>query len=53
MDIALFDLTKDTLEANDLASEYPELIDSIQRIMRAEHIPAVNERFMIEALGDK
>ncbi|WP_431125786.1 arylsulfatase [Flagellimonas flava] len=51
--IELYDLEHDLREANDLADQYPEVIEKITRIMEQEHEPAVNDRFKFAELGDK
>jgi arylsulfatase len=46
----LYDLSTDLREQNDLAPQYPELVDSIRQIMAREHTPAVIERWRIKGL---
>ena len=50
--IELYDLENDIQEQKDISSDNPELIKKIKTIFAAEHIPAVIERFKMEALGD-
>jgi arylsulfatase len=52
MEIELYDLSTDTLEANDLSSLHPEIVDQVRQIMIDEHVEAENDRFKITALGD-
>jgi len=46
----LYDLSTDLREQNDLAPQYPELVDNIRQIMASEHTPAVIERWRIKGL---
>ena len=46
----LYDLEQDLQEQNDLAAQYPEIVDSIRAIMKAEHTPAVIPRWVIPGL---
>ena len=50
--IELFDVESDWQEKNDVSSQYPEIVVAIERIMKAEHTPATNDRFKIKQLGD-
>ncbi len=49
---ALFDLSSDPLEMNDLAGENPDIIQEIETIVAAEHVPASNSRWRYSALGE-
>lgn len=40
--LALYDLTKDIGESQDLSSKFPEVADEIAKIMDSEHTPTVN-----------
>jgi arylsulfatase len=52
MALELYDLGTDKLEANDLSSEYPEIIRKIEMIMQnAREVPEV-DRFKMPPLGD-
>jgi arylsulfatase len=46
----LYDLEKDPLEEDDLASEYPEIIEKFHQILQIEHTEATIERFRIPQL---
>lgn len=48
----LYNLDEDPLETNDLAVRYPDLVQSIYRIMEAEHTPSFNARWRYERLDD-
>jgi arylsulfatase A-like enzyme len=48
----LYDLETDEQERNDIASQYPEIVEKIEEIMRREHTTPVVERFRMKALGD-
>ncbi len=51
--IELYDLEKDQLEANDVAEQYPKIVEKIDSIMEQEHEPASNKRFQFAQLGDQ
>ena len=48
----LYDLETDEQERNDVASQFPEIVEKIEEIMRREHTTPVIERFKMKALGD-
>jgi arylsulfatase A-like enzyme len=52
MEVELYNLEEDLQEQNNVAIEYPEIIQKIESIMKAEHVPAESERFRIKELGD-
>ncbi|MDG1297707.1 MAG: sulfatase-like hydrolase/transferase, partial [Saprospiraceae bacterium] len=53
LEIELYDLRKDTLESNNVAADYPNIVRQIEQIMKEEHEPSLNERFKIKQIGDK
>ena len=53
LDIELFDLDKDKQEQNNVAANFPDMIEKIETIMEREHVPATLDRFKISQLGDK
>lgn len=53
LDIELYNLENDLREENNIADRHPEIVDSIQAIMKHEHsIPEI-ERFRMKALEDE
>ncbi len=52
MSIELYDLENDIREENNLAQQYPEIVEKIDSIFSEAHTPAEIERFKMEALGD-
>ena len=52
LDIELFDLDKDKQEQNNVAANFPDVIEKIETIMEREHAPATLNRFKIAQLGD-
>ena len=48
--IELYNLEEDIQEQHDVASEYPEIIQEIELIMKREHVSPELERFRMEAL---
>ena len=52
LDIELFDLDKDKQEQNNVAANFPDVIEKIETIMKREHVPATLNRFKIAQLGD-
>jgi len=48
----LYDLKKDPLEENDLAPQYPGVIEEFMGIIRKEHTEAEIEKFRMTPLGD-
>lgn len=53
MEVELYDLNKDTLESNNIADQYPEIVLQIEQIMKEQHEPSANDRFKMSTLGDK
>lgn len=53
LEIELYDLSADINEKNNLADNYPEMINQIENIFLSEHLPSKIDRFKFEALGDK
>ena len=52
MQIQLYNLENDIQELNDVSQNFPEIVDTIERIMKEQHQPAELERFKITQLGD-
>lgn len=52
LEIQLFDLENDLQEKHDVSTEYPDIVEQIRGIMKAQHRPAAIDRFRKEALGD-
>ncbi|MDG2254835.1 MAG: arylsulfatase [Opitutaceae bacterium] len=52
MTLELYNLKTDPREQNDVAKQYPEVVATIETIMKREHEPAVLERFKMKELGD-
>ena len=52
MALELYNLKTDPREQNDVARQYPEVVERIEGIMEREHEPAFLERFKIKELGD-
>lgn len=50
--LELYDLANDLREEEDLADQYPEVVEQIEQIMKQEHSPASNERFKFKQLDD-
>ena len=50
--VELYDLNNDIMEQNNIASQYPEVIKRIEKIMKLEHIPSTLEQFKFVQLGD-
>ena len=46
----LYNLEQDIREQNDLATDYPEIVDSIRQIMASQHWEAVLDRWKIPGL---
>ena len=53
MDIELYDLSSDVKEENNVAGQYPEIVEQISRIMIEAHEPSQNEKFKFKQLGDE
>ena len=53
LDVELYDLNNDIQEQNNLAAQYPEVVEKIEAIMKQEHIPSTLEKFKFSQLGDK
>jgi arylsulfatase len=49
----LFDLEADIREMNDISAQHPDLVRQIETIFVKEHVPSVNSRFRMKALGDE
>ena len=52
-DLQLFDLSKDPKELNDLATEYPEIVQKMEDFMNQAHTTPVQEKFRIPVLDQK
>ena len=52
MDIMLYDLEQDPREEMNVASQFPDIVKQIEKIMAREHEPSSLERFRIAQLGD-
>ncbi len=52
MKIELYNLKNDIQEENDVADQYPEIVEKIKEIMKREHVPAKIDRFKFKELGD-
>ena len=52
IEIQLFNLEDDLLELNNVAEQYPEILEKMRQIMVDEHQQSVLKRFRMEALGD-
>ncbi len=50
LEIELYNLEEDIREENDVADEYPDIVDRIRNIMEHEHTIPEIERFRMEAL---
>ena len=53
LDVELYDLDNDIQEQNNLATQYPEVVEKIEVIMKQEHIPSSQDKFKFSQLGDK
>ena len=53
LDVELYDLNTDIQEQNNLAAQYPEVVEKIEAIMKQEHIPSSLEKFKFFQLGDR
>lgn len=53
MKLELYNLDSDIQEQNNVASQYPEIIEQMETIMKNEHQPAELDRFKMKALGDQ
>jgi len=53
LDIELYDLDNDIQEQNNLAAQYPDIVEKIEAIMIQEHIPSSLDQFKFVQLGDK
>jgi arylsulfatase len=53
LNIDLYDLDNDIQEQNNLAAQYPEVMEKIEAIMKQEHIPSSLDKFKFAQLGDK
>ncbi len=52
-DLELYNLNDDIEESDDVSAQYPEVVQKIQKIMKAQHSEAQNPRYRMAALGDK
>ncbi len=52
LEIELYNLDNDIKEEHNVASDFPDIINQMEGIMKKEHTPATIERFRLEALGD-
>jgi arylsulfatase len=52
MEIELYNMETDITEEINVASEYPEIIDKVERVFSSQHIPSPVDRFKFEVLGD-
>lgn len=52
LDIELYNLETDIKEQIDIASQHPNIVARIKRIMVEEHEPASNNKFKFKQLGD-
>ncbi|SVE37570.1 uncharacterized protein METZ01_LOCUS490424, partial [marine metagenome] len=53
LNVDLYDLENDIQEQNNLAAQYPEVVEKIEAIMKQEHIPSSLEKFKFTQLGDR
>ena len=53
LEIQLYDMEHDSLEQDNVAEQFPEVVKEIEEIMLKTHTPAAIERFKMEALGDE
>ncbi len=52
LEIELYNLEEDIQEQNNVASQFPEIIEAAKKIFEEEHEPAELERFKMKQLGD-
>ena len=52
MKIELYNLKEDPAETNDVATDYPEIVQQIEAIMKKEHTTPEIKRFKMKQLGD-
>jgi len=50
--IELYDLDEDIREENNVADDYPEIIKSMEEIMKKEHNPSTIDRFKLTGIDD-
>ena len=48
----LFHLGTDSLEANDVASQHPEIVRQVEDIVKKEHLPSGNPNWRYKVLGE-
>ena len=48
----LYDLEKDSTESDNIAEEYPEIIEKVKEIIKKQHIKSNNPRWQFKVLGD-
>ena len=53
LNIALFDLSKDPRENNDISDKHPEKVSEMEAIMREAHSDPIIDEFNLNILGDK
>ena len=53
MDIELYNLVDDIAEENNVADQYPEIIDEMKTIMKEAHVMPPTEKFRMKQLGDE
>ncbi|NOR73568.1 MAG: sulfatase-like hydrolase/transferase [Draconibacterium sp.] len=52
-EIELYNLENDIKEDNNVAEDFPEIVEQIKTIMQKEHVPAEIDAFKQKVLGDK
>ncbi|WP_345193526.1 arylsulfatase [Algibacter agarivorans] len=52
MHIELYNLEMDIKEENDVSNQYPNVVLKIRNIMKQEHKPSKNKKFIFKQLGD-
>jgi len=52
LEIELYNLEEDKKEENNIADQYPEIVEKINQIMINSHTPSQLNRFKMRALGD-
>ena len=50
MDLKLYDLSKDPKELNDLAAEYPEIVQKMENFLAQAHNTPAIEKFIMPVL---